>query len=475
MFLRQVTDPVLAQNAYLIGCQKTGEAVVIDPERDVDRYLELAAKNDLRITAVADTHIHADFLSGARELIERHGAKGYLSAEGGDDWQFEWAKGLEGVTLLRDGDAFHIGNVEVQAILTPGHTPEHLSFLVIDDGGGAEEPLAILSGDFLFVGDVGRPDLLESAAGQAGQMEPSARVLYESLRSTATLPGFLQVLPAHGAGSACGKALGSVPVSVLDYERRHNPALRLALEGEEQDFVDEILDGQPEPPLYFARMKRDNRQGPALLPGGRLPAPERLDAAGLADWLSKGDHRILDLRSDREAFMKRHVKGALFAPLSGGKHSVAAGSYLEEDAPVLLLVENESDLDGIVRDLIRIGLDQIDAWMPVGEAIESAEFTTSIERLATTRLGEALERENSVVLDVRGAGEFKAGHVSGAVNVAHTRLLARLDEVPDGKPLLVHCASGLRAALAASFLASRGFQVVHVDGSFAEIPEALRS
>lgn len=229
MFLRQITDSALAQNAYLIGCQRTGEAIVIDPERDVDRYLKVAAENELHITAVADTHIHADYLTGARELMEHHGAVAYLSAEGGPDWQFEWAKGHANARFLRDGDTFRVGNIELKAVHSPGHTPEHMSFLVTDLGGGASEPMALLSGDFIFVGDVGRPDLLESAAGKVGVMEPSARTLYGSLRATAALPEHLQILPAHGAGSACGKALGAVPVSVLGYERRFNGALRLAL------------------------------------------------------------------------------------------------------------------------------------------------------------------------------------------------------------------------------------------------------
>lgn len=473
MFLRQITDHALAQNAYLIGCQRTGEAVVIDPERDVDRYLALAEENGLRLTAVADTHIHADYLSGARELAERHGARGYFSEEGGDDWQFEWAKGLKNVTMLHDGDSFRIGNIEIKALLTPGHTPEHLSFLVTDHGGGAEEPMALLSGDFLFVGDVGRPDLLESAAGQAGQMEPSARTLYESLRNTAALPGFVQVLPAHGAGSACGKALGAVPSSVLDYERRHNAAFRLALEGERDDFVGTILDGQPEPPLYFARMKRDNRAGPALLPGGELPKPNRLKRGELAAWIGKEGRRILDFRKDRVAFMDRHVKGALFAPPTGGKHSVAAGSYVDEDDRMLLLVESEADLEGFVRDLIRIGLDKVEAWMPVEDAIGSDGDVEAIERVSTADLGEVLKREGATVLDVRGAGEFAAGHVDGATNVAYTRLAARMDDVPPEGPLVVHCASGMRAALASAFLSSEGREVIHADGDFGDIPKSL--
>jgi len=475
MFLRQITDSSLAQNAYLIGCQRTGEAIVIDPERDIDRYLEVAAQNDLKITAVAETHIHADYLSGARELMEHHGAVGYLSAEGGPDWQFEWAKGLPNARFLHDGDSFRVGNIELKALLTAGHTPEHLSFLVTDLGGGANEPMGLLSGDFLFVGDVGRPDLLESAAGQAGVMEPSARTLYASLRNTATLPEHLQILPAHGAGSACGKALGAVPVSVLGYERRFNAPFREALEGDEDGFVREILSGQPEPPLYFARMKRDNKNGPALLADGKLPRPRRLSANELSALV--GDFAILDLRNDRVAFMDRHLKGSLFAPLPGGKLPLVAGSYVDENASILLVVNDESEVDEAVRQLVRIGLDKVVAWIPSDEAVSGeSDMVTSITRISTSDLAGALKAHpDAAVLDVRGTVEYAASHVLGAVHIPYTRLASRLGEVPEFQQLYVHCGSGLRASFAVPYLESKGREVIHVNGAFGEISADLLS
>ncbi len=481
MFLRQVTDSALAQNAYLIGCQRTGEAIVIDPERDVDRYLKVAAENDLRITAVADTHIHADYLTGARELMEHHGAVAYLSAEGGPDWQFEWAKGHANARFLRDGDTFRVGNIELKAVLSPGHTPEHMSFLVTDLGGGASEPMALLSGDFIFVGDVGRPDLLESAAGKVGVMEPSARTLYGSLRATAALPEHLQILPAHGAGSACGKALGAVPVSVLGYERRFNGALRLALEGGEDAFVKDILSGQPEPPLYFARMKRDNKLGPALLPHGTLPQPRRLSAGELSKFVSdKSGHVILDLRGDRAAFMERHLAGSLFAPLAGGKLPIVAGSYVDENSAIILVVNDEAEVDEAVRQLVRIGLDKVEAWIPASDALaESAGkdgLTTGLERITTTGLAAVLAgNPAAAVLDVRGKDEYSQSHVRGAIHIPYTRLAARLSEVPQADPVYIHCGSGLRASFAAPFLAREGRKVVHVDGAFADIPSTILS
>ena len=468
MFLRQITDSSLAQNAYLIGCQRTGEAVIIDPERDLDRYFQVAAENDLRITAVADTHIHADYLSGARELVERHGVTAYLSEEGGPDWQFEWAKGNPNARFLKHGDVFRVGNIEIKALLTPGHTPEHMSFLVTDIGGGADEPVAFLTGDFIFVGDVGRPDLLESAAGQAGVMEPSARTLYASLRATTDIPDHVQILPAHGAGSACGKALGAVPNSVMGYERKFNAAFREALTAPEDQFVKNILSGQPEPPLYFARMKRDNKLGPALLPDGKLPSPKRIAADQLGEWIGKSS--ILDLRSDRADFANRHLQGALFAPLPGGRLPIAAGSYVEENSRILLVVEDPSQVEDAVRQLIRIGLDHVEGWITADEALADSRFTASYKRIATSELPAGVP-----VLDVRRADEFAAGHVNGAKNIAYTRLAARFDEVPEAQPLYVHCAGGTRAAIAAAYLASRGHEVVHVDGSFAEIPANRRS
>jgi hydroxyacylglutathione hydrolase len=212
MLFRQIFDPYLAQYVYLVGCQRSGEALIIDPERDIDRYQELAADNGLRITAVAETHIYADFVSGAREFAQDPNVHLYLSAEGGPNWTYRWPAKRPNTHFLKQGDHFVIGSIHVEAVHTPGHTPEHLSYLITDLGGGADQPIALATGDFLFVGDVGRPDLLESAAGVKGVMEPSARKLQESLHERlAPFADYLQILPAHGAGSACGKALGAVP------------------------------------------------------------------------------------------------------------------------------------------------------------------------------------------------------------------------------------------------------------------------
>jgi len=467
MFLKQIFDPALAQYAYLVGCQRTGEALIIDPERDIDRYKEIAAENDLKLTAVAETHIHADFVSGSRELLEtQSGVTAYLSDMGPDDWKYEWAKGRNDVQLLKDGDTFNIGNIQITAIHTPGHTPEHICFLIEDKGSGANEPMGLASGDFVFVGDVGRPDLLESAAGMIGNMEPSARTLFQSLVEFGKLPEFLQVLPAHGAGSACGKALGAVPSSTVGYEKRFNGALRTALTKGEDAFVDEILSGQPEPPMYFANMKKVNKIGPAVLNG--IPEARKLDPFEVTQLLDDQDSVLLDTRQDRHAFMEDHLKGALYTP-KGNMLSTVAGSFVRPEQNIYLLVEDAADVEPITRELIRIGLDNVRGYALISEVKDSDKTCPHLvsTKSATTKDINHLKEKfpDSTVLDVRKSTEHAEGAVPGSVNIAYTRLGASQDKIPGGT-LLVHCASGKRAAFASSFLESQGSDVVYLDGDF---------
>jgi hydroxyacylglutathione hydrolase len=464
MLLRQIFDPKLAQYAYLIGCQRTGEALIIDPERDIDRYVELARQEGLRLTAAAETHIHADFLSGARELAEQHGTKLYLSDEGDADWKYEWAKDSDyDVQLLHDGDTFTIGQIEIKALHTPGHTPEHLSFVVTDRGGGATEPIGIASGDFVFVGDLGRPDLLESAAGIVGQREPSARRLYHSLDRFLDLPDFLQVWPAHGAGSACGKALGAVPMSTVGYEKRHNGAIDAARRGEDA-FVDSILGGQPEPPLYFATMKRLNKLGAPVL--GGLPEAKPLDVEGLQAALADDGVVVVDTRADRAAFMGAHLEGSLYAPFDKSFPTIV-GSYVRPEQEIVLVID-EAQVEDAVRDLIRIGFDHVRGHVSPS-LLEDPALAHRLSSIPVVDFGdvEATREQSGVtVLDVRGASEHAAGSVPGALNIAHTRLLDRLDEVPEGGELLVHCRSGARASAAVALLEREGRKVSLVDDLF---------
>ncbi len=299
--------------------------------------------------------------------------------------------------------------------------------------------------------------------------------LFASLRATEKLPGHIQILPAHGAGSACGKSLGAIPTSVLGYERHNNGALRQAMSGDEDLFVGEILAGQPAPPRYFARMKIENKTGPALLPDGKLPEPRRLAPDEISEFVSgEGFENVaLDFRADRGAFMKCHLVGALWAPLADGRLTVVAGSYLEADTKLLLVVNDESEVEEAVRQLVRIGMDQIIGWIPVEEANQGAE-TQELKRIVTVELGQALsDHVGAPVLDVRSAEEYAVGHVRGATNIAHTRLAVRLEELPVGDPLFVHCGSGVRAIMSVPFLARTGREVVYVDGAFGDLPAEL--
>ena len=462
MLWRLIYDEDLAEGAYLIGCQRTGEAIVFDPERDVDRYIDLAKSHGLKIAAVAETHIHADFLSGARELAERVGAHVYVSGLGGPDWQSKWV-GPYKHTILKDGDTFKVGNIVFKAVHTPGHTPEHVVYLVEDQGGGANEPMGAITGDFMFVGDLGRPDLLESAAGVAGVADGFAHDLHRTTAKFMSQPDHLQIWPAHGSGSACGKALGAVPQTTMGYERRFNPMLQLV--NDEQAFVKSILEGQPEPPVYFARMKAWNRDGVPLL--GDLPAPRKLAASEIDAALAKGVVPI-DVRP-QHSFVDKHLPGSLWTRL-GPAFLMAVGSYGEPSDSFLLVCE-EHEVDRIVRNLVRIGLDRVAAWIDpatLEQHFAAGGAHESIPEITVDELAKRLEATPDLpLLDVRRASEHGAGAIAGAANVAHTRLYPRLAEVPAGEPLVIHCQSGQRSTMAAAALKRKGRSVVNVEGGYA--------
>lgn len=458
MFFEQIFEEKLAQYAYLIGCQQNGEAIVIDPMRDIERYEELAAKHNLTIVAAAETHIHADYLSGVREFAAK-GAKVYVSDEGDADWKYEWVlNGDYNHHLLKDGDTFAIGNIKFKAIHTPGHTPEHMIYEVTD-GATTNEPMGIISGDFVFVGDVGRPDLLETAAGQVGSMEDSAKVMYNSVKKFENFPEYLQLWPGHGAGSACGKALGAVPESTVGYEQRFNNSIKAAIT--EQDFIDFILDGQPEPPLYFARMKRDNKLGPKVL--GTLPNPAKISLQEMLDATKSNNAVVVDARLDREEYMRFHLKGSIYAPLNKSFNTVV-GSYVTEEKDIYLIIDEDKVHEAVV-DLIRIGLDNIKGFVNPSELEayhKQGGDVATIESINFEQVDELLKEDGYVVLDVRKKSEFDEGHLPNAINIAHTRLLDRINEVPTDKTLLVHCKSGARSSAAVSLLEQHGISIKYV-------------
>ena len=454
MLIERIYDEDLAQASYMIGCQSKGEAVVVDPRRDIAVYRSLAAANGMKIVAVTETHIHADYLSGTRELAAATGAKIYVSGEGGPDWQYEF----DGERLY-DGSRITIGNISIQAVHTPGHTPEHLSFLVTD-GAFSARPGYLLSGDFVFSGDLGRPDLLDEAAGGVGTRFVGARQLFASLRDKfLTLPDYVQVHPAHGAGSACGKALGAIPSSTVGYERLYAWWGPYLAANDEQGFIDELLDGQPDAHAYFGRMKRENRQGPAIM-GERAPLQE-LDPAAVVRGLADDHVTFVDTRSNTEVHGGT-VAGSLNIP--AGKSVASYGAWVvdpETDKnPLVLLAPSQASAQEMWDHLVRVGIDKV------------AGYVTSLDGLpmSTPKLIQPAELDGfgyAMVLDVRNRTEHTAGHIPGSYQLSGGRVMWNLDQLPAEGTIVSYCQSGVRNSVAASALRRAGYDVVELDGSYA--------
>ena len=392
-----------------------------------------------------ETHIHADYVSGSRELAHATGATLYLSAAGGTDWQYSFAA-EDKATLVRDGDVLRVGNIRLEIMHTPGHTPEHISFLVTDTAA-ADAPIGIASGDFVFVGDVGRPDLLERAAKVANTMEAGARTLFKSLERFRALPDFVQVWPGHGAGSACGKSLGAVPTSTVGYERRFNWGVGTTSEA---DFVELVLAGQPEPPLYFAEMKRINRDGPPVL--GGFPRPAHATRPVLAHALAAGA-AVIDLRPAPD-FAAGHVPGTLNIPLNKS-FSTWAGWLVRYDVDIHLIADDEATIARAVRELVMIGLDRVTTWYALSVLDEWARDGGAIGTITRTdadALAPRLARDEVTVIDVRNRTEWDAGHLPGALHIPVGHLSERVASIPRDKPIVLQCQGGARSAIAASVM-----------------------
>jgi hydroxyacylglutathione hydrolase len=454
MLLKYFYDPALAHASYLVGCQKSGEAVVIDPGRHIDPYLQAAEAEGLRIVGSAETHIHADFVSGSRELAERTGAKLYLSDEGPADWKYQFAHQYRS-QLLKEGDSFYVGRVRLDVLHTPGHTPESISFLLTDEGGGATAPMGIFTGDFVFVGSIGRPDLLETAAGVVGSAEAGAHQLYHSMRRFLELPDHLQVWPAHGAGSACGKGLGAIPSSTVGYEKLFNPALQFR---DEQQFVDYILADQPETPFYFAVMKRVNKVGPELL--RNLPEVKPLAPADLLQ--TARQHLVIDTGPSAE-FGQAHVPGTINVP--SPMLVQWAGFFADYEQPLYLLTD-PANLAAQLRGLRSIGIDRVGGYFDAA-AVQSAGLRTeSYRTVPPAELQQRIASGAARLIDVRALTEFEAGHIPGAEHRFLGRLLRQLPELSRDKPVVVQCQGGARSAIATSILQRAGFDVTNLQGGY---------
>jgi hydroxyacylglutathione hydrolase len=456
MFFQHVYDKSLAQASYFIGCQQAGVAAVIDAKRDVDTYLDIAKANNMTITHIFETHIHADFLAGSRELAKLTGAELYLSDEGGKEWVYEFPH-----HGLKDGDKVQLGNLTFEVLHTPGHTPESIS-LLLTDNPASDKPVMLFTGDFVFVGDIGRPDLLEKAAGITGTADAGAHEMYQSLKKFNALADYIQVWPGHGAGSACGKALGAVPSTTVGYEKARNWAFQYP--NDESGFVQYLLEDQPEPPKYFAMMKQLNKVDRPLLT--EVPKLKQLTAAELREAMSKGI-KLLDTR-DKSDFAAGFIPGS-YNIQGNNAFATWAGWFLKYDEPFILLTD-ESQLEDITRKLMRIGLDKIYGYIPA-----TSVWTKSggvLEKANVISLAEAKEliSHNGVqVVDLRGATEYQTGHIPKAENIFVGTLPDHLDKVSKDKKVIIYCQGGDRATIGYSILAKNGFtNVANFSGSMNE-------
>lgn len=448
MLLKYIYDDRLAQASYLLGCPASGEALVIDPARDISPYLKLAADHGLRIVRVAETHIHADYVSGGRELAARTSALLHLSGHGEAPLAYDFSDVEEAqVAYVCAGDHFMVGGVRVDVIHTPGHTPEHIAFLVTDTG--ADHPIGLFSGDCLFVGDVGRPDLLDATGMTSGTSEVGARQQFESIRLLADLPDYLQVWPGHGAGSACGKALGAVPSTTIGYEKLFNPAFQHT---NPDSFTTWLLDGQPDAPRYFAQMKRLNRSGAPLL--RTLKNPRALPGADLPALV--GQELIIDTRPGEE-YAAHHLPGTLHIPSTSRSFSTYVGWYVNYDRP-LYLIAAKDDLPRLLSELRAIGVDDIPGYFP------PATVEGAAGRMRQITPQEAAQLQNIIILDVRGGDEHKTSHIPGSWHVQMGRIEDYLPDLPHDRSIITQCSTGVRSQIAASILQNHGFDVVNMQG-----------
>ncbi|TQO18783.1 hydroxyacylglutathione hydrolase [Rhodoglobus vestalii] len=456
MLLERIYDTDLAQASYFIGCQAKGEAIVVDPRRDLDVYFDIAEKNGMTITAVTETHIHADYLSGTRELAARTGATILVSDEGGPDWTYGSA--FDGAVRMKDKHTITLGNITLQAIHTPGHTPEHLSFLIID-GAQADAPGFMLSGDFVFVGDLGRPDLLDEAAGGIDTRFGGAKDIFASLRDRfLTLPDYVQVLPAHGAGSACGKALGAIPTTTVGYERAFAWWSHYLADNDEQGFIDELLNGQPDAHAYFARMKIQNRQGPRVL--GAVTELREYTTAEVASALADDSAILIDTRHNTEVHLGT-VPRSLNVP--GTEKAASYGAWVynpdTETRPVILLAATLTEAEELRDHLVRVGIDSVAGFVPTLDGLDLVTPTL----VSPTELDSV---DRVLLLDVRNRTEFAEGHIPAAKQLSGGRVMWALDQLPREGTIVTYCQSGVRNSVAASALRRDGYEVAELEGSY---------
>ena len=456
MFFKQYYLGCLSHASYLIGDEESGEAIVVDPQRDIEGYLRDASAAGLRVTRVLLTHFHADFVAGHIELRERLGAEICLGARAEAEYPF---------TALADGATLRLGSVRLVILETPGHTPEGISILVYDLATDAETPYGVLTGDTLFIGDVGRPDLMASVGVTAEEL---ASALYDSLREKLLpLADTVLVYPAHGAGSLCGRSLSEETFSTMAVQRRYNYALQPM---SREAFVALVTADQPPAPEYFsydAQLNRMERPDLASVVGPE-PAELSLEAVLAASALGG---QILDTREPGD-FAAAHLPGAINVGLSG-QFATWAGTVLDRERPVLIVAEPGREGEAVLR-LARVGIETVAGYLGGGmEAVRGrADLQRRFERLAPATLAERLDAaaagERPLLLDVRSPGEVEAGTIAGSRQIPLGELPARMGELPRDRAVVAYCAGGYRSAIAVSLLLRAGFEgVSDLAGGFA--------
>lgn len=453
MFFKQYYLECLAQASYVIGDEASGKAIVVDPRRDIEQYLDDAAANGLEITHTILTHFHADFIAGHIEMRDRVGARICIGAQGEADFDFQ---------SLHDGDLLELGAVRIKFLETPGHTPESISVVVYDLEQSGDDPHAVLTGDTLFIGDVGRPDLLASIGVTAEELGSS---LYDSLHDKLLkLPDTTLLYPGHGAGSMCGRALSNETVSTMGEQRRYNYALQPMAKDE---FIRVVTADQPDAPDYFlydAGLNRKERPTlDAALEAGAKPL-------SLDDVLRLRDEgaQLLDVR-EAGPFAAAHLRGSTNVGL-GGQYASWAGTLLGREKPIVIIAEPGSEKEAALR-LGRIGLDRLAGYLDGGmEALQARPAEVGhFVRLAPATLAEQRRADDALfLLDVRNEPELQDGKIEGSTHIPLNHLAERLDELPRDGRITVYCAGGYRSSIAASVLLRHGFaDVADIAGGFA--------
>lgn len=440
----------ISHYSYFIGDPISGVAVIIDPKRDIDDYLEMAEKHRLKITHAIDTHIHADFVTGTRELNHRVGSASCASIEGGAEYGFP-------IKPLRHGDIIEAGNIRLQVIHTPGHTPEHISLLA-STKSASDKYWALFTGDFLFAGSVGRPDLMG-----VENTDKLAHLLYDSLQNSyKDLPDELPIFPAHGPGSPCGAGIldrGETPT--LGIERKSNPAMQFS---NADAFIDNLLKTQPPIPYYWPRMKQVNAKGPEIL--GGIPDPQAYGPKEFKNLLADKEVQLLDTRN-MLGFGGGHIPGALNIGYSDSI-TMWGGWLLDPNRPVAIITPDLGKPQEVARWLVRVGLEKFAGTLQGGMNAwtRQAGDLASIDQIPVQELKKLTGNPDYQILDVRQPSEWDQGHLPNAKYMFLPELPERMNELDPSRPVIAYCGTGYRASIAASLLKGGGFNVSSVPGSF---------